>query len=45
MLRLADAEIEAVLEMPVTSASSVVTYEASPSVILKAAEAPPAFGK
>ena len=38
-------DVEAVLTTAVASASSVVTYEASPSVVLKAAETPPAFGK
>ena len=38
-------DVEGVLTTTVASASSVVTYEASPSVILKAAETPPVFGK
>ncbi len=34
MLRLADAKIEAVLATAVTSASSVVTYQAAPVELL-----------
>jgi len=43
MLRLGQHGTEAGLETQVTSATSVVPYEASPSVVLTAAETPPRF--